>query len=98
MEEKTDPEETNLKDLIITVLKILPNTTGSANDILAKMLDFYGPERVYSLGYHPIGIENQGEESEKILKQRIQKAIWSYKGSIFKFQPPLYTFKTEAAK
>jgi hypothetical protein len=35
MQEKTDPEETNLKDLIITVLKILPNSTGSANDILA---------------------------------------------------------------
>ena len=84
-----------MKDLIITVLKILPNATGSANDILAKMLDYYGAERVYSLGYHPIGVENQNQASEKMLKQRIQKAIWSYKGSIFKFQPPLYTFKSE---
>jgi hypothetical protein len=84
-----------LKDLIVCVLKKLPNFQGSADEILNEMLNQFGAEKVYSLGYHPIGIENQNEASRKILKQRIQKAIWSYKGTIFKFQPPQYTFKVE---
>jgi hypothetical protein len=87
-QENKNPDEMILKDLIVTVLKTLPNHQGSANEILATMIKLFGANKVYSLGYHPIGIENQNEASEKILKQRIQKAIWSYKGNIFKFQPP----------
>ena len=47
-----------LKDLIVTVLKNLQNHQGSANEILAKMIELFGANKVYSLGYHPIGIEN----------------------------------------
>jgi hypothetical protein len=47
-----------LKDLIVCVLKKLPNVQGSADEILNEMLNYFGAEKVYSLGYHPIGIEN----------------------------------------
>ena len=67
-EPNDNPDEMILKDMIIIVLKALPDCQGSAHDILGKMIEIFGAEKVYSLGYNPIGIENQNDASEEILK------------------------------